>query len=388
MKSHRYAAILVFVASAAWVLTGDFSSVGSASDQADGDQATTGTPVIESTADDAATNSAPVQSVVVATIPSIDHMRTVRVSGVTQADKRTNMTARAGGVISELLVEQGDTVSKDDVIARIAPEGRDAAVRSAEAALEQARAEFGAREELVERGTLPRLQLDQQRSALRLAESQYEAAVAELDRLDVKAPFGGVVDNVMVEEGGAVDQGTPVGNLIALDPIIGIGEVNESDLRTIRVGGDAQLRLVTGEMIDGTIRFISRDAQASTRTFTVEVEAPNPDLVVPAGMTAEVILRGQPVVATPVPRSVVTLDDAGELGVRAVDDDNIVVFYPIDLVDDSTDALLLGGIPRGARIIVVGQNFVSDGQTVAPVEADSDVISRLVAEANGEAAGQ
>jgi len=386
MKAHRYAAILVFVASAAWVLTGDFSSVGSASDQEGGEAAVATETDVSS--DVAPTDSRPEQSVAVAVIPSIDHARTVRVSGVTQADKRTNMTARAGGVIAELLFEQGDIVAEGDMVARIAPEGRDAAVRSAEAALEQARAEFTAREELVERGTLPRLQLDQQRSALRLAESQYEAALAELERLDVTAPFGGVVDNMMVERGSSVDQGTPVANLIALDPIIGIGEVNESDLRTIRVGGSAQLRLVTGDVIDGTIRFISREAQSSTRTFTVEVEAPNPDLAVPAGMTAEVILRGEPVNATPVPRSVVTLDDAGELGVRAVDDDNRVVFYPIDLVDDSTDALLLGGIPKGARIIVVGQNFVSDGQTVAPVEADSAVIDRLISEANGEAASQ
>ncbi len=385
MKAHRYAAILVFVASAAWVLTGDFTSVGSASDQ-EGDQAA----VTEtgSASDAAPADTRPEQSVAVAVIPSIDHARTVRVSGVTQADKRTNMTARAGGVIAELLVEQGDVVAEGDMVARIAPEGRDAAVRSAEAALEQARAEFAAREELVERGTLPRLQLDQQRSALRLAESQYEAALAELERLDVAAPFGGVVDSVMVEQGSSVDQGTPVANLIALDPIIGIGEVNESDLSTIRVGGSAQLRLVTGDVIDGTIRFISREAQSSTRTFTVEVEAPNPDLAVPAGMTTEVILRGEPVNATPVPRSVVTLDDAGELGVRAVGDDNRVVFYPIDLVDDSTDALLLGGIPKGARIIVVGQNFVSDGQAVSPVEADSAVIDRLIAEASGEAASQ
>lgn len=386
MKAHRYAAILVFVASAAWVLTGDFSSVGSASDEESGE--TTAVTETGSASDSTPSDPRPEQSVAVAVIPSIDHARTVRVSGVTQADKRTNMTARAGGVIAELLVEQGDIVAEGDMVARIAPEGRDAAVRSAEAALEQARAEFAAREELVERGTLPRLQLDQQRSALRLAESQYEAALAELERLDVTAPFGGVVDNVMVEQGSSVDQGTPVANLIALDPIIGIGEVNESDLNTIRVGGTAQLRLVTGDVIDGTIRFISREAQSSTRTFTVEVEAPNPDLAVPAGMTAEVVLRGEPVNATPVPRSVVTLDDAGELGVRAVDDDNKVVFYPIDLVDDSTDALLLGGIPKGARIIVVGQNFVSDGQAVAPVEADSAVIDRLIAEASGEAASQ
>ena len=384
MKAHRYAAILVLIASAAWVLTGEFSFVGSAT----GQDAEAPTIAEQADADADAGEQRSLQSVAVAAIPSIDHARSVRVSGVTQADKRTDMTARAGGIIAELLVEQGDIVEQGDVVARIAPEGRDAAARSAEAALEQARAEFAAREQLVQRGTLPRLQLDQQRSALRLAESQYEAAMAELERLEINAPFSGTVDKVMVEEGGSVDRGTTVANLIALDPIIGIGEVNESDLKTIRVGGDAQLRLVTGQIIDGTIRYISRDAQATTRTFSVEVEAANPDLSIPAGMTAEVILRGEPVVATPVPRSVVTLNDAGELGVRAVDDDGMVVFYPIDLVDDSTDALLLGGIPRGARIIVVGQNLIGDGARVEAVEADSEVISRLIDEATGGAASQ
>ena len=384
MKANRFAAILVFIAAGIWVITGDFSFVGSAT----GEDNQVPTIAEQAAEAEAAAASRPLQSVAVAVIPSIDHARTVRVSGVTQADKRIQVTARAGGVLQQLLVTQGDKVTEGQVIARVAPEGRDAMVRSAKAALDQARAEFEAREQLVQQGTLPRLQLNQVEAALRLAESQHEASTADLERLDVIAPFDGVIDAVSVEQGSFVDQGTPIGTLIALDPIIGVGEVNESDLRSIRVGGDAQLRLVTGETLDGSIRFISRDAQPSTRTFTVEVEAPNPDLTVPAGMTTEVILRGQPIVATPVPRSIVTLDDTGELGVRAVNEDNEVVFYPIDLVDDSTDALLLGGIPADARIIVVGQNLVSDGQKVEPVDADNQVVNRLIEEARSGALSQ
>ena len=377
MKANRYAAILVFVGCAAWVLTGDFSFVGSATGQDNEDAATT----IADRAAQAAAVERPPQSVAVAVIPGFEYARTVRVSGVTEADKRTDLTARAGGIVAELPVEQGDRVAEGDVVLRVAPEGRDAALRSAEQAVQQAQAEFDARQELVERGTIPRLQLDQFRSALRQAESQLEAARAEFDRLDVVVPFDGVVDQVMVERGGSVEGGTPVASLIALDPIIGRGEVNEADLATIEVGGDAQLRLVTGDVVDGTIRYISRQAQEATRTFTVEVEVPNADLSVPAGMTTEVLLRGEPVWATPVPRSVVTLDADGQLGVRSVDGDDKVVFHPIDLVDDSTSALLLGGIPEGARIIVGGQNLVGDGQTVEPVQADSELINRLIAEA-------
>ncbi|TCD15963.1 efflux RND transporter periplasmic adaptor subunit [Oricola cellulosilytica] len=373
MKANRYVAILVFLGSAAWIATGEFSFVGSAIGNEE-EKPVEVTATAEQ-ADDA------LAIVGTAVIPQVEHARSVKVSGVTRADKETVLTSRTGGVIGELNVEQGDAVKKGDVIARIAPEGRDAAVRTAEQQLEQAKAEADARLRLVERGTLPKLQADAAVSALRAAESQVEAAKAELERLEVVVPYDGVIDVLQIEEGASVNGGTPVATLIALDPIVGIGEVNEGDLGVVEVGDDAQLRLVTGETVAGKVRYVSRVAQKTTRTFTVEVEVPNPDLVIPAGMTAEVILRGRPVLATPVPRSVIALNDDGELGIRSVDDRDRVVFHPIDIVDDSTSALILGGIPKGARVIVAGQNFVADGEKVKAVESDRETIERLIEEA-------
>ena len=378
MKVNRYLAILVFLGSAAWIATGEFSYVGSAA----GDD--TAQTVAEKTAAKAGAEEI-LQTVGVAVIPQIHHARSVKISGVTQADKSTVLTARSGGIIGELNVSQGAVVKKGDVIARIAPEGRDAAVRTAEQLLEQRKAEAAATMNLVAKGALPKLQGDATTSALRTAESQLEAAQAEMDKLDVVAPYSGVIDRLDVESGASVSAGTPVATLIALDPIIGVGEVNESDLGVVRVGDDADLRLVMGKIVTGKIRYISRAAQAATRTYTVEVEVPNPDMTIPAGMTAEVILRGQPVLSTPVPRSVVALNDKGELGVRTVNDQDIVEFHPIDIVDDSTGALILGGIPEGARVIVAGQNFVGDGAKVKPVEADADTIKKLVEEATAGA---
>jgi multidrug efflux system membrane fusion protein len=380
MKANRYLAILVFLGSAAWIATGEFSSVGSA---ADSEAAAPAAGVSKPEA--AGNETTPLQTVGVAVIPQIQHARSVKISGVTQADKATTMTSRAGGIVGDLIIRQGAAVKEGDVIARIAPEGRDAALRSAEQALEQAKAQTEATMRLVEKGTLPKLQGDAAQSALRAAESQVESAQAEIDKLDVIAPYDGVIDVLQVEEGAAVSAGTPVATLISLDPIIGVGEVNESDLGVVKVGEKADLRLVNGNTVTGTVRYISRSAQAATRTYTVEVEVANPDLAIPAGMTTEVILRGEPVLATPVPRSVVALNDNGELGVRTVNDDDTVMFHPIDIVDDSTGALILGGIPEGARVIVAGQNFVGDGAKVNPVEADSATIQKLIDEATSGA---
>jgi multidrug efflux system membrane fusion protein len=80
------------------------------------------------------------------------------------------------------------------------------------------------------------------------------------------------------------------------------------------------------------------------------------------------------------PRSVVTLSADGDLGIRAVDKDNKVVFFPIDLVDDTPKGLVLAGIPADARIIVAGQDLVSEGDEVNAIEADAATLQKLVGE--------
>ena len=139
----------------------------------------------------------------------------------------------------------------------------------------------------------------------------------------------------------------------------------------------------TAPTVKGTLRYISRDASASTRTFRVEVAIPNEDKTLPAGMTAEITLWSPPVDSVTLPRSVVSLSVEGDLGIRAVDKDNKVVFFPIDLIDDTTTGLVLGGIPADARIIVAGQELVTEGDVVNPVEADPETIKKLVKRRGG-----
>jgi multidrug efflux system membrane fusion protein len=159
--------------------------------------------------------------------------------------------------------------------------------------------------------------------------------------------------------------------------------VSERDLQYLRLGSEASIRLVDGTTVKGTLRYISRDASTSTRTFRIEVAIPNEDKALPAGMTAEITLLSDPVDAVILPRSVVTLSATGDLGIRSVDKDNKVVFHPIDLIDDMPNGLVLGGIPADARIIVAGQDLVTEGDTVTAVEADPELVKKLIGEVSG-----
>lgn len=370
-RFHKLAAIVVLIGFAAWVATGEFSSVGSASDaeKPKPDQTTTDRAKAE--------EKAPARIVKVVVPPRSEHARAIRIAGLTEADKRAVLATRAGGIIDKLPVEQGDRVKAGDLILMLDAEDKAAAVATAKALVSQRQAELAAAERLAKSGNLPKLQLDTARSNMAAAQSQLETAQAELDRNEVRAPFEGIVDRIAVELGSSVAQGGEVATILALDPVVARGEVSERDLRYLKVGDRADVRLVSGRTVEGTVRYISRDASDATRTFRVEVAIPNADGAIPAGMTAEITLSAQPTESVVLPRSVVALGGKGDLGIRAVDKDNKVVFYPIDLVDDTPEGLVLGGIPADARVIVAGQEFVTEGDTVEPVEATADEIKSL-----------
>lgn len=370
IKLHKIAAVAVLVATAAWVATGEFSSVGSAAGEAGGREATK-------------EEQAPLRTVAVVDPPRVLHARAIRLSGSTDADKRAVLATRAAGIVEELPVEQGSKVARGDLIARLRDEGKQSAVETARQLLAQREAEADAARRLAERGNLAKLQLDGVLSALAAARAQHDAAVADVERDAVRAPFDGVIDKVDAELGGSLGAGAPVATILSLDPILARGEVSERDLSHVKPGDKARVRLVSGEEAEGVIRYISRDATPATRTFRVEVAVPNAEGRIPSGMTAEITLLAEPVEATALPRSVVTLSNDGDLGIRAVDADDKVVFFPVDLVDDLPEGLVLGGIPADVRIIVAGQELISEGDTVNPVEADAATVSRLVGAAAG-----
>ena len=368
-RLHKLAALAVLVGVGAWVATGEFSSVGSAQNEAPAAPPET----VEQP-------KAPLRTVAVITPPRLMHARAIRISGHTEAEKRVTLATRVMGVIDSLPVKQGERVERGDLVMRLDASDKEAAIRMAESVVTQRQAEASAAERLVAGGNAPKMQADQARAALATAKSQLENAKAELAQYEIHAPYNGLIDRVPVQRGSTILAGAEVATLINLDPLLAIGEVSERDLRYLKLGDTADIRLVDGSVVKGTLRYISRDASPATRTFRIEVAIPNEDKSLPAGMSAEITLLAEKTDSVMLPRSVVTLSADGDLGIRAVDKDNKVVFFPIDLVDDTPKGLVLAGIPADARIIVAGQDLVSEGDEVNAIEADAATLQKLVGE--------
>jgi multidrug efflux system membrane fusion protein len=354
MTASRIAAILIVIAVVAWIGSGRF---GGAQSEAPAPR------------EQVQQVEAPAFRVAVVPAEVVPHARRVVLSGRTEADKRAMAMARAAGVIQDLKVRRGAVVKKGDVIAILSDEAREAQVLQARARLVQRRQELGARLKLIEQGNLPALQRPQLEAELKAAEALLAAAEAEREKGAVLAPISGVVNDVPVEVGQALQANANVAEVIASDPMLAVVEIAERQIASIKVGDRAKVRLVTGASQDGTVRFISQKASAQTRTYRVEIALTNPDGAIPDGVTCEVTLSLAPVPATQVPRSALTFSSEGKLGVRIVRPDAIVAFIPVGLVEDGVETLWVSGLEAAARLIVQGQDFVREGVRVEAVPA-------------------
>ncbi len=355
MKASQIVAIGLVVGAVAWVASGHLMPHESAESRA-AIRADAGEPKLF--------------RVAVTETKLLPHSRKLTLSGRTEADKKVTITARTGGILTEMRAKRGQLVKKGEIIAVLSDDAREAQVAQATALFNQRKSELEARRKLIEQGNMPRLEAMNLEAQFKASEAALAQAVAERDRGVLRAPWDGIVFDTAEVGGAALSfTGAPVAQMVAIDPLLAVVEVSETRLAGLKVGDPAEVRLVNGQKVMGRLRYVAKTASATTRTYRVEVELPNPNNAIPDGITAEVSIPMAPVPASRVPRSALTFSSSGDLGVRVVEGDK-VGFVRVAPVEDDQNHMWVAGIPDGARVIVQGQDFVREGQNVVAVPAE------------------
>jgi len=296
--------------------------------------------------------------------------REIVINGQTAAFRRVELRAETNGRIIEVAKKEGAFVDIDEILIRLDTRDRSLLKLEAEALLRQREIELDAARKLGEKGF-------QAETNVALAEANFAAAEAVLMRAEmdlghtvIKAPFAGILDRRHVEIGDFVNIGDPVAVVLDQDPYLVTGDVTETEVGKLEPGMLGRIRLANGDQVEGKLGYIASEADEQTRTFEVELEVPNPTGRLAAGVSAEIRLSVERVPAHRVSPSVLALADDGTLGVKTVDDQNTVMFLPVDIAKADENDVWLTGLPKAVRLIIVGQGFVSDGTKVQPVPVD------------------
>lgn len=300
----------------------------------------------------------------VSTVPQALRPYVVSVRGRTEANRTVVVRAETAGPVAATPAREGSFVSRGAVLCRISTDARQATLDQARALLRTRQLEKEASDRLAAQGYRSQTQVLQAQANLDGATAQVRQAEVLVDQVNIRAPFSGVFDRRDAEIGTYLAPGGACGTMIQLDPMVIVTDVAERDVGAIRVGAAATATLVSGEILSGRVRLVARDADPATRTYRVEIEAPNPGGRARAGLSAEVKINTGSGPAHLVPTTTLVLDSAGRQGVRYVIAGDRVAFAPVTVLDETPEGVWIAGLTGDVRVITAGQSYVSEGQKV------------------------
>ncbi|MGI9350976.1 MAG: efflux RND transporter periplasmic adaptor subunit [Rhizobiaceae bacterium] len=308
--------------------------------------------------------------VTVVEIHPVAREQTVDVRGRTRAHAIVPVRAETAGILEKRLVKRGDHVKTGDLVCVIDRGSREASLASAHAQLEQAKGEFESNTKLKDKGfvtdtTVRRMQYD-----LNAAKAQLKQAEIELSRTEIRANATGLVQDPIAEVGDILTIGGTCVTLVDSDPMYFIGQVSERSISLVKPGMDADVELINGETVKGTVNYLAPSADPQTRTFQVEILLKDYGENIRDGLTASAEIKLPMKMAINVSPSWLTLADTGEVGVKIVDDTNKVMFTPVKILSQTNRGFWVSGVEPGSRVITLGQEYVSSGEKVDPVSQE------------------
>ena len=341
--------------------------------------------------------------------------QSIELQGQTTHNKKIDVKSETTGNIIDIAFKRGDKVSKGDELIKISIENRKELLNSAKKDLDRLNKElelneknkinrlsqnkeliklyeieFASAKQLIDKGLSSKSKLSlasfnlanarsDQEDILITFESQQSSIGAQIanvksqlknieldiDKTVINSPFSGIISDKMIEESVYITPGNIMFTIIDLNPIKIQGYLSEFDVNKVSLGTKAIIENTNGLKKNGTISFISPSAETSTRTFEITIEADNADLSFKSGITTKITIAGSELKAHKIPPSILTLQDDGTVGVKAVNDENIVIFYPTTSVKDTIDGIWVSGLPDKVNLIVTGQEYVAVGESVS-----------------------
>jgi len=292
--------------------------------------------------------------------------RVITVFGRTAPVRRVELKAETDGRVEQIALARGDQGRGGALLLRLDLRDRAARLEEARAEVRQYESAWRGQLELEADGYVSPTQLAETLARLEAARAELIRAELDLAYREIRAPFDGVLLDRVVEVGDFVRAGDTVATWVDNTSIIVTGSVTERDAAALTTGAVASTRLITGQEARGTIRYLSPVADEATRTFLVELEIPNRDGKLPAGVTADMRIPVGERLAHRLSPALLTLDAEGRIGVKTIDKDNQVIFNEVEIVRSEASEVWVAGLPESANVIVVGQGYAAAGQRVAP----------------------
>jgi membrane fusion protein (multidrug efflux system) len=306
----------------------------------------------------------------------------IQAAGDLIAKEEATVSAEVGGLVTEILLDEGEAAEKGSAVLEIDPERRELELSSRQAGV--ARAKAGLREQERETKRIETLgsrdiasqaqrdeaetQLQRARSELAEARAQLGLAQRALRDASVSAPFPGLIALRYVSQGEFVSPGQKLFDLVALDPIEIEFRLAEVDSARVAIGGEIDVRVAPypDEVFRAKVSVISPRIDAATRTLRVKGILANPDGRLRPGLFARVDLgvSDREGVAM-IPEDAVLQRADGPVAFRLLDGNRVQRRVLSTGLYQGGYVEVTHGLEIGDQVVVRGHMALVDGAVVA-----------------------
>ncbi len=296
----------------------------------------------------------------------------LELQGSVETKKNVVITPEMPGILQRVFVKEGDKVKKGQLLAKIDDGGLTQQITSLQIQADLAKTTYDRQQRLWEQKIGSEIQFLQ-------AKSTYESTVESVNQLkqqlaksNVRAPFSGVIDDVITEQGNVVAAGqTQLIRIVNLDDMYIQTDVPESYITSIVEGKEVEVYFpVLGETVSSSVRQTGNFINPANRTFKVEISVPNKGKTIKPNLTARLKINDYTSEnAILIPQSIISENASGEQYVYVLKDkkDDRAIANQVIITTGKTQGdkiEVLAGLNAMDELIVEGARSVKNEQPV------------------------
>jgi membrane fusion protein (multidrug efflux system) len=202
----------------------------------------------------------------------------IQVAGTVKAAEDANLSPEEGGVVKEWSAKKGQSVKKGDLVIVLSDEVLKAGYDAALAQYKMAQLNLEKQQKVFDEQGISELQLKNMEYTRDAAKANANLMKARWERTQIRAPFDGIVDNIVPNEGDFAPPGMPVARVVNTSTIKIQADIPEMYSASVAVGAAAIITFdaLPGDTLRGKVNFIGSSVSSANRALQVEIVVANP----------------------------------------------------------------------------------------------------------------
>ncbi len=286
----------------------------------------------------------------------------IKLSAIAYASDGVNLVTQISGKVVKKFVSDGTKLKAGDKIIQIENSALSERLDQMKDAVQSAKLRYESAIELQKKQLGSKLAVEDARTALNASEADLASAQTALRNSFILAPFDGVVDSILVQEGDVlanVGAGQSiVGRFVNLNLIETKSYISQKERNEIKSSSEAIIINEDNQTVDAKVSLVANSADPKSGTFVIKTVGEN-KIGVADGESVKVKIKVGEFKSHNIPISALIIDKDGDLAVRTIDDNNTSSIHKVAIIDEDEKGVWVSGLPEKCRIILSGQSYTN-----------------------------